>query len=51
MCSDRGSDYHVEFNPPAETETYDECGGDLYHRADDQEEPARERLRVDKENT
>jgi adenylate kinase len=51
VCSDCGANYHVEFNPPAETGTCDECGGDLYHREDDQEETARERIRVYQENT
>ncbi|WP_336331013.1 adenylate kinase [Haloarcula sp. CGMCC 1.2071] len=51
VCSDCGANYHVEFNPPAEAGTCDECGGDLYHREDDQEETARERLRVYQENT
>ncbi|MFC7116660.1 adenylate kinase [Natronoarchaeum sp. GCM10025703] len=51
VCSDCGANYHVEFNPPAEAGTCDECGGGLYHREDDQEETARERLRVYQENT
>lgn len=51
VCSDCGANYHVEFNPPAEAGTCDECGGDLYHREDDQEETASERLRVYEENT
>jgi adenylate kinase len=51
VCSDCGANYHAEFNPPVETGTCDECGGDLYHREDDQEETARERLRVYEENT
>lgn len=51
VCSDCGANYHVEFNPPAEAGTCDECGGNLYHREDDQKETARERLRVYQENT
>ncbi|ELY35514.1 adenylate kinase [Natronorubrum tibetense] len=51
VCSNCGANYHVKFNPPAEAGTCNECGGDLYHREDDQEETARERLRVYEENT
>lgn len=51
ICSNCGANYHVEFNPPAEAGTCNECGSDLYHREDDKEETARERLRVYEENT
>lgn len=51
VCSNCGANYHVEFNPPTEADTCDVCGADLYHREDDQEDTARERIRVYEENT
>ena len=51
VCEKCGTNYHVEFNPPAEPGVCDECGGDLIQRDDDAEETVRERLRVYHENT
>lgn len=51
VCSNCSANYHVEFNPPAETGTCDVCGADLYHREDDHEETAQDRIRVYEENT
>lgn len=42
VCLNCSANYHVEFNLPAEAETCDECGNDLYHRVDDKEETIRE---------
>jgi adenylate kinase len=46
VCRDCGATYHVEFDPPAQDELCDECGGELYQRDDDKEATVRERLRV-----
>jgi adenylate kinase len=51
VCSDCGTNFHVDFDPPAEAGVCDECGGDLIQREDDTEETVRERLRVYRENT
>ncbi len=51
VCEDCGENFHVEFEPPEESGTCDECGGTLVQREDDTEETARERLRVYEENT
>jgi adenylate kinase len=51
VCADCGTNYHVEFDRPAEEGVCDECGGELVQREDDTEETVRERLRVFEENT
>ncbi|MFC7227568.1 adenylate kinase [Salinirubellus salinus] len=51
VCSDCGTNYHVEFDQPEEEGVCDECGSDLVQRDDDTEETVRERLRVFDENT
>lgn len=51
VCSNCGANYHIEFNQPADAGLCDVCSGELYHREDDQEETARERIRVYEENT
>jgi adenylate kinase len=51
VCSECGTNFHVEFSPPREDGVCDECGGDLIQRDDDTEETVRERLRVYYENT
>lgn len=51
VCSECGTNFHVEFNPPATDGVCDECGGELVQREDDTEETVRERLRVFEENT
>jgi adenylate kinase len=38
--------FHVDFNPPQQSEACDICGGELYQRDDDEEETVRERLAV-----
>jgi adenylate kinase len=51
VCSECGTNYHVEFDQPETEGVCDECGGDLKQRDDDTEETVRERLRVFDENT
>ncbi|ERG94978.1 MAG: adenylate kinase [Haloquadratum walsbyi J07HQW2] len=51
VCSECGTSYHVEFEPPAEEGVCGECGGTLTQRDDDTEETVRDRLRVYHENT
>lgn len=51
VCDECGTNYHVEFDRPAEEGVCDECGGELIQRDDDNEETVLERLRVFEENT
>ena len=51
VCEECGANYHVDFQPPEEEGVCDECGGALIQREDDQEDTARERLEVYRENT
>jgi adenylate kinase len=46
ICKDCGATYHLIFNPPAEEDTCDRCGGELYQRADDNAETVQNRLDV-----
>lgn len=46
ICKDCGATYHLVFNPPAKDGTCDRCGGELYQRADDNEETVHNRLEV-----
>ncbi|AUG77749.1 adenylate kinase [Kitasatospora sp. MMS16-BH015] len=47
LCRNDGSHvYHVDYNPPAVDGVCDECGGELYQRADDNEDTVRNRLDV-----
>ena len=43
ICKGCGATYHVKFNPP-KGEVCDECGGELYQRADDNAETMSNRL-------
>jgi len=43
MCK-CGTTYHIQFNPPKVAGKCDACGGDLYQRADDNEETVKQRL-------
>ncbi|MBR1806826.1 MAG: adenylate kinase, partial [Selenomonadaceae bacterium] len=45
-----GATYHVKFNPP-KSDVCDECGGELYQRADDTAETMQNRLSVYEKNT
>lgn len=44
VCASCGATYHVEFNPPAQPEACDQCGGELLQREDDKPEPIKRRL-------
>jgi len=43
-CKKCGAIFHIEFNPPTQEETCDNCSGHLYQRADDTEEIVKKRL-------
>ncbi len=43
ICKKCGSTYHVKFNPP-KGDVCDNCGGELYQRADDNENTMKNRL-------
>ncbi len=43
LCRKCGATYHVKFHPP-KGDTCDECGGELYQRADDNEATMKNRL-------
>ncbi|KKB34888.1 adenylate kinase [Bacillus thermotolerans] len=51
ICKDCGATYHLIFNPPAEEGKCDRCGGELYQRADDNEETVQNRLDVNLKQT
>jgi adenylate kinase len=46
VCRQCGRNYHLRFSPPARPQMCDDCGGELYQRADDEEETVRRRLAV-----
>ncbi len=46
ICKSCGATYHLVFNPPTESGVCDKCGGELYQRADDNEETVGTRLEV-----
>ncbi len=50
-CSNCGTPYNVEFDPPDVEGVCDACGGELVQRADDQEETVRRRFEVYEEST
>ncbi len=50
-CRQCGEVYHVLFNPPREPGRCDECGGELYQRADDTPETHQKRIQVYQEQT
>ncbi len=45
-CKSCGKSYHLIFNPPAIENICDVCGGELFQRDDDKEEPIMNRLKV-----
>jgi adenylate kinase len=51
ICKSCGATFHLEFNPPAKEDVCDRCGGDLYQRADDNEETVQNRLDVNIKQT
>lgn len=44
ICKKCGATYHVKYNAPSVEGVCDKCGGELYQRADDNEETLRKRL-------
>lgn len=46
ICKSCGATYHVEFNPPKKEDACDVCQGELYQRADDNEETVSRRIQV-----
>jgi adenylate kinase len=51
VCSECGTNYHVEFNLPEADGVCDECGGELIQRDDDTRDAVENRLDVFEENT
>jgi adenylate kinase len=51
ICKSCGSTYHLVFNPPANEGVCDRCSGELYQRADDNEETVQNRLDVNLKQT
>ncbi|MDQ0163591.1 adenylate kinase [Aeribacillus alveayuensis] len=51
ICKNCGATYHLIFNPPSQNNTCDKCGGELYQRADDNEETVANRLEVNLKQT
>jgi adenylate kinase len=51
ICKSCGATYHLVFNPPTTEGTCDRCGGELYQRADDNEETVQNRLDVNMKQT
>ncbi|MEK4027316.1 MULTISPECIES: adenylate kinase [Bacillaceae] len=51
ICKSCGATYHLVFNPPAVEGKCDRCGGELYQRADDNEETVQNRLDVNLKQT
>lgn len=50
-CSECGTPYHIIYNPSANGEICEKCGGKLICRKDDNEETVKNRLRVYHEQT
>lgn len=46
ICKSCGATYHIEFKPSKEEGVCDICKGDLYQRADDNEETVSKRIQV-----
>jgi len=51
ICKNCGATYHVKFNAPKVKDECDKCGGQLYQRADDNEQTMTKRLSVYEEST
>ena len=51
ICKTCGATYHIKFNPPKSADTCDNCGGNLYQRADDNAETLKKRLSVYEDST
>jgi adenylate kinase len=46
VCQNCGASYHLEFNPPMQKDTCDDCGSELIQRKDDSRETVEERLEI-----
>ncbi|MBQ9487898.1 MAG: adenylate kinase, partial [Selenomonadaceae bacterium] len=51
ICKNCGATYHVKFNAPKVENACDKCGGQLYQRADDNEQTMTKRLSVYEDST
>lgn len=51
ICKSCGATYHMVFNPPAQEDVCDKCGGELYQRSDDNAETVGNRLEVNIKQT
>ncbi len=51
MCKKCGASFHIQFNPSRKEGICDECGGELYQRADDTRETMENRLSVYESST
>ena len=51
VCKKCGATYHIKFNAPKVENVCDNCGENLYQRADDNEETMKNRLSVYEEST
>jgi len=51
VCKSCGSNYHIKNIPPKKEGLCDKCGGQLYHRADDNEGAVLNRLKVYEDQT
>ncbi len=44
VCTDCGTNYHVDYDPPEKAGTCDGCGGDLHRRGDDNPDSVETRI-------
>ena len=51
ICKSCGATYHGKFNPSTKEHVCDECGGELFRRADDNEATMKSRLSVYEQST
>ena len=51
VCAECGARYHLQFDPPEQEGTCEECGGELIQREDDKPEPIRTRIREYEDKT
>ena len=51
VCKSCGASFHRDFRPPKQADVCDKCGGELYQRADDNENTVSERLAVYEKST